>query len=447
MGARRGGRRRRQGRRPGGRQGRHRLRRRRTTRRRERDLAAQRRPPRRRRGAAARAARRAVIALCDGARRAARCRSRATTSGSRDGDRGPEHRRHGRRTTPLAGPARRRRRRDPSTRSTGRSSPSSPGAARRSVGALYAGPDADRRRPGPARVQRPLRRPRDAGRSCRGSPRRSGRSCSPRRAGRLRRAPGPSRRPDAAGARRSAIVLARRRLPGRAGRGRSRSTGSTAPADGGALVFHAATARDADGDGWETAGGRVLTVVGRGPDLERRARGRGARRGRDRLAPASSAATTSARPTAAVAAAALGAAPMIRRYTLPEMGAIWTERARFEAMLRGRARGQPAPRPRAALVPADALAAIEARRRGRRRRGSPRSSRRPTTTSSRSCSQVAEAVGPEGRYLHLGLTEQRRRRHRASRSSSGPPASACSADCDRLLAALDRPRPRPRPRP
>jgi phosphoribosylamine--glycine ligase len=35
---------------------------------------------------------------------------------------------------------------------------------------------------------------------------------------------------------------------------------------GGALVFHAGTARDADG-GYRTSGGRVLTVVGRGPDL------------------------------------------------------------------------------------------------------------------------------------------------------------------------------------
>jgi phosphoribosylamine---glycine ligase len=34
----------------------------------------------------------------------------------------------------------------------------------------------------------------------------------------------------------------------------------------GALIFHAGTARDADG-GYRTAGGRVLTVVGRGPDL------------------------------------------------------------------------------------------------------------------------------------------------------------------------------------
>ena len=34
----------------------------------------------------------------------------------------------------------------------------------------------------------------------------------------------------------------------------------------GGLIFHAGTARDEDG-GYRTAGGRVLTVVGRGPDL------------------------------------------------------------------------------------------------------------------------------------------------------------------------------------
>jgi phosphoribosylamine--glycine ligase len=35
---------------------------------------------------------------------------------------------------------------------------------------------------------------------------------------------------------------------------------------GGALVFHAGTARDGAGR-WRVRGGRVLTVVGRGPDL------------------------------------------------------------------------------------------------------------------------------------------------------------------------------------
>ena len=50
---------------------------------------------------------------------------------------------------------------------------------------------------------------------------------------------------------------------------------------------------------------------------------------------------------------------MIRRYTLPEMGAIWTEQARFEQMLRVELAVSRAQAARGA-VPADALAAIEA---------------------------------------------------------------------------------------
>ena len=93
---------------------------------------------------------------------------------------------------------------------------------------------------------------------------------------------------------------------------------------------------------------------------------------------------------------------MIPRYTLPEMGAIWSDRARFEAMLRvelGVARAQSV----RGQVPPDALAVIEAR---------------ATVDVDRIAeieqatdhdviafvSQVAESVGPEGRYLHLGLT-------------------------------------------
>ena len=37
-------------------------------------------------------------------------------------------------------------------------------------------------------------------------------------------------------------------------------------ASAGALVFHGGTARD-DAGGYRTAGGRILTVVGRGPDV------------------------------------------------------------------------------------------------------------------------------------------------------------------------------------
>ncbi len=93
---------------------------------------------------------------------------------------------------------------------------------------------------------------------------------------------------------------------------------------------------------------------------------------------------------------------MIRRYTLPEMGAVWAEAARFEHMLRveievARAqvgRGQ---------IPAAAFAAIEARA----RIDVERIAEIERTTDHdviAFVSQVAESVGPEGRHLHLGLT-------------------------------------------
>jgi adenylosuccinate lyase len=124
---------------------------------------------------------------------------------------------------------------------------------------------------------------------------------------------------------------------------------------------------------------------------------------------------------------------MIRRYTLPEMGAVWTERARFEQMLRVElavARAQTA----RGLVPADALAVIEARA-----VVDPERIAEIEKTTDHDViafvSQVAEAVGPEGRYLHLGLT------------SSDVVDSALALqlraagelllrDCERLLTAL-----------
>lgn len=93
---------------------------------------------------------------------------------------------------------------------------------------------------------------------------------------------------------------------------------------------------------------------------------------------------------------------MIRRYTLAEMGAIWTDRARFEGMLRVElavARAQAA----RGLIPAEALAVIEARASV----DPDRIAEIEKTTDHdvvAFVSQVAEAVGPEGRYLHLGLT-------------------------------------------
>ena len=93
---------------------------------------------------------------------------------------------------------------------------------------------------------------------------------------------------------------------------------------------------------------------------------------------------------------------MIPRYTLPEMGAVWSDAARFEAMLRvelavARAqatRGQ---------VPPEALAALESRARV----DVARIAEIEKTTDHdviAFVSQVAETVGAEGRYLHLGLT-------------------------------------------
>jgi phosphoribosylamine--glycine ligase len=90
--------------------------------------------------------------------------------------------------------------------------------------------------------------------------------------------PGSSSLPTLPGAA-VAIVLASGGYPGRPTTG-DRIDGVAEAMAGGALVFHAAS-RAVDG-GWETAGGRVLTVVGRGADVAT-ARG-AAERGADRIA-------------------------------------------------------------------------------------------------------------------------------------------------------------------
>jgi adenylosuccinate lyase len=93
---------------------------------------------------------------------------------------------------------------------------------------------------------------------------------------------------------------------------------------------------------------------------------------------------------------------MIPRYTLPAMGALWTDRARFERMLEVElavCRAQV----RRGLVPADALATIEAAA----RIDVDRIAEIEQTTDHdviAFVSQVAESVGADGRYLHLGLT-------------------------------------------
>jgi adenylosuccinate lyase len=93
---------------------------------------------------------------------------------------------------------------------------------------------------------------------------------------------------------------------------------------------------------------------------------------------------------------------MIRRYTLPEMGALWAEQSRFEHMLRVElavARAQAA----RGQVPAAAIEAMQARA-----RVDPGRIAEIEATTDHDViafvSQVAESIGPEGRYLHLGLT-------------------------------------------
>jgi adenylosuccinate lyase len=124
---------------------------------------------------------------------------------------------------------------------------------------------------------------------------------------------------------------------------------------------------------------------------------------------------------------------VIRRYTLAEMGAIWSETARFEQMLRVElavARAQAA----RGLIPAAALEALEARA----TIDVDRIAEIERTTDHdiiAFVSQVAESVGREGRYLHFGLTS-------SDVVDTGlalqlrVAGERLLADCDRLVAAL-----------
>ncbi|MET1231218.1 MAG: adenylosuccinate lyase [Candidatus Limnocylindrales bacterium] len=93
---------------------------------------------------------------------------------------------------------------------------------------------------------------------------------------------------------------------------------------------------------------------------------------------------------------------MIPRYTLAQMAEIWSDEARFKAMLEVEmavARAQA----RRDLIPPETLAVIERRARV----DVARIAELERTTDHdviAFVSQVAESIGPEGRYLHLGLT-------------------------------------------
>ena len=126
---------------------------------------------------------------------------------------------------------------------------------------------------------------------------------------------------------------------------------------------------------------------------------------------------------------------MIPRYTRPEMGAIWTDQARFERMLDVELAVTRA-QARRGVVPEAAVAVIEARA-----RVDPGRIAEIERTTDHDViafvSQVAETVGVEGRYLHLGLTS-------SDVVDTGLALQLRAAgelllrDCDALLAALIR---------
>jgi adenylosuccinate lyase len=115
------------------------------------------------------------------------------------------------------------------------------------------------------------------------------------------------------------------------------------------------------------------------------------------------------------------------------MGAVWTDTARFEAMLRIEIAVTRAQAGRG-IVPDEALAAIE----NRAQVDVDRIAEIERTTDHdviAFVSQVAESVGPEGRFLHLGLTS-------SDVADTGlalqlrDAAAILLRDCDRLLAVL-----------
>jgi len=93
---------------------------------------------------------------------------------------------------------------------------------------------------------------------------------------------------------------------------------------------------------------------------------------------------------------------VIERYTTPQMGALWSDGSRFEHMLQVELAVLHA-LVEAGRVPAEAVAAIEQRAAV----DTERISELERTTDHdvvAFVTQVAETVGPEGRYLHYGLT-------------------------------------------
>jgi adenylosuccinate lyase len=124
---------------------------------------------------------------------------------------------------------------------------------------------------------------------------------------------------------------------------------------------------------------------------------------------------------------------VIRRYTLPEMGALWTEEARFDAMLRVEIAVARAQADRG-LVPREALADIETKARINLDRIAEieKSTDHDVIAF---ISQVAETIGAAGRYLHLGLTSSDVV-DTALALQLRSAAELLLRDCDRLLGVL-----------
>ncbi|CAN5551909.1 hypothetical protein BH24CHL9_BH24CHL9_04170 [soil metagenome] len=119
---------------------------------------------------------------------------------------------------------------------------------------------------------------------------------------------------------------------------------------------------------------------------------------------------------------------MIARYTLPDMGALWSDESRFEHMLRVELAVLRALADRGD-VPSDAVAAIEARARV----DVERIAELERTTDHdvvAFVNQVAESVGEEGRFFHFGLT--------SSDVVDTALALQCRAAADLILASLEK---------
>jgi adenylosuccinate lyase len=118
---------------------------------------------------------------------------------------------------------------------------------------------------------------------------------------------------------------------------------------------------------------------------------------------------------------------MIPRYTLPEMGALWSDQARFEQMLRVELAVLHALEERG-VVPADAVRAVE--QRGRVDVARIEELERATDHDVIAfVSQVAETVGEQGRWIHYGLT--------SSDVVDTALALQCRAAGELILAELD----------